>query len=767
VHGLLFGMETELAFSAWSTQSPPAQLERPPLLSELFAQARRRLVSLPDVSGPGMFLENGSRLYLDCGDHPELCTPECHSPAEVVCWQLAGERILAELVGEIEKRDPDSRLALFRCNVDYAGSGHTWGCHENYQHRQPLGEMSAQLMSHLVTRIVYSGAGGVNNRKGRFEFLLSPRVPHLLHDVASAGSARRGILQEKNEPLSKGGFSRLHLICGESLSSQLANYLKMGTTALVVRLVDAGVCSGDGLALRAPLRAMQAFARDPRCRARAELHDGRRLTALEIQTEYLAMVETNLGAEFMPDWAGEVCLRWRRVLEQLASAPEALATSLDWAIKYALFRDRAKRRRVPWSRLTQGLAAELREIDTRFGELGERGLFHRLDGAGALAHRIPELGLVEEAMVRPPPGGRAEARGKAIRELHAETGRYRCDWDAIQDLTGNRVLDMSNPFNTSPGWKGPLPRQRKRQPDVRLLEIDRLLDRGVDCYQRMECGGAVHVLGGAIREARGARDREREAKARFWCATAHQDLGNLDGAASVIAPALGYAGRAVSTETAARVWTRYAMTLLERPAPVAEIRHAIERARAVSRVGNCTFGHSRLSTLEGRLLGARGEVHAAVAVTERALDEGPGDPIAFGRASCLHWLVVFLLRAGQLRRARLEVAGWRESSGAGGLLSYEEVVLTCAESVLARLHGKHDTALERAGAALGRSTPGHRSRLTACCTFVEAAAAAGEFEQAGPVLQEMRRWREIGIGELRYDMQRAQAAFHLARQAPD
>src|SRR5437867_4454416 len=111
---MLFGLETELAFSAQQVGGDsPECLEA--LCAEFFELAHERLPSLPD-GGTGMFLANGSRLYLDCGTHPELCTPECRSPAEVVCWQLAGERLLAELASELEKRHPGASVSLFRCN---------------------------------------------------------------------------------------------------------------------------------------------------------------------------------------------------------------------------------------------------------------------------------------------------------------------------------------------------------------------------------------------------------------------------------------------------------------------------------------------------------------------------------------------------------------------------------------------------------------------------------------------------------------------------
>jgi hypothetical protein len=302
---------------------------------------------------------------------------------------------------------------------------------------------------------VYTGAGGLNNQHDQVEFLLSPRVPHLQKNTSSGSQSERGLFHTKNEPLGTGDFNRLHLICGESNCSQLSTYLKIGTTALIVRLIDAGLCRGNQLLLQSPRCAMHAYAVDPECRAESELYDGRRLTATQIQREYLEMVECNIDAEFMPDWAPQVCERWRRVLDQLESDPVTLSTSLDWAIKYALFQDRVSRSGSSWDQLSvgQGLAAELCEIDTLFGELGPKGLFPTLDRAGGLDHQIPELQSVEDAMTSPPAGGRAEIRGRTIRKLQPNRNRYLCRWDNIKDTRKNRVYDMSDPFGRSPRWR--------------------------------------------------------------------------------------------------------------------------------------------------------------------------------------------------------------------------------------------------------------------------------------------------------------------------
>lgn len=750
---MLFGMETELAFAAWrrADGAPAADLD---LLAELYLLAAERLVSLPEGVGVGLYLANGARFYLDAGDHPEICTPECQSPAEVVRWQLACERILADLVAELEKRHPETRVALFRCNVDYSGNGATWGCHESYQHRRTHAEMAPHLIPHLVTRLVYTGAGGFDNKSETLEFMLSPRVPQLVREVGT-DTPERGIYNLRDEPLSQGGFNRLHVICGESLCSELSNYLKIGATALVVRLVDAGVCTGSTLALRDSVKAMRLIASDTSVCARVELADGRQLGALEIQGEYLAMVEAQLGADFLPAWASELCRRWRAVLEQLATRPESLATSLDWAIKRALFQDRIERGGERAAALLRGggLGAELCEIDVRFGELSPHGLFHALDDAGALTHRIPERGSVEDAMQEPPPGARAEVRGRAIRELHPERTRYRCRWDEIRDVVADRSLDLSDPFATAASWQ-----QLPPAPPRPIRSVaDQRIGRGIAAYNGNDMQRATRELDQAVRAAHRAGDAEEAALARFWSASAHQEAGRLDAAEVMLAPALARADE-VSAAMRIRLWTRHVLLRIERPAQLAEIERALESAREAWRRSGGRMGRSRVTLCEARLLGARGRTADAILYAEQALAEAAGDPIAFCITSHLRWQIVFLLRGKRFGRAVAQLDLLRARTNENALYA------VVASNLSLRL-GRHREALERARSALDRSVHfrRHRTRLSAGLAYLEAAAACRTFEGTRPVLQELRRWDAAETGELRLEMLRARALVRLAR----
>ena len=503
----LFGLETEYAFTA--LDSAGKALARNHILCRFMQLARNELPHLRDASSSGMFLQNGSRLYVDCGLHPELSTPECTTPWDAVRYVLAGERILTSLAAELVEREKNLSQALFfKCNVDYSGTRSTWGCHESYLHRTDPSTLPDQIIPHLVSRIVYSGAGGFNSVSPGLEFTLSPRVPHLTEEVSGDSTHDRGIFHSKNESLAGGGYHRMHILCGESLGSELAAWLKVGTTALVVAMVDAGLRPGASVGLVRPLEAMRRFAMDTECKVKVKGKSGQPLTAIGIQRRYLTQAESHVHDTFMPAWAEEVCREWRKVLDRLESGPITGETALDWGIKLAIFRDRVRRRGMTWASLshwsemllalkgtlretvhsgkplttdlifgkespvateakqllkTKGLKEddlsrfldlrqELFEIDTRFVQLGGNGIFSALDRAGLLTHHVAGVENIGVAVVRPPVTGRARLRGECVRRLAGTNGDLVCDWDGIWDEQQKRALDLSDPFETQERW---------------------------------------------------------------------------------------------------------------------------------------------------------------------------------------------------------------------------------------------------------------------------------------------------------------------------
>jgi hypothetical protein len=512
---MLLGVETEYALGGD---------RRAEMLNALMDLVRERMPSLQGTNPCDRFLANGARFYIDSG-HPEWATPECASPVDVVRHVFAGDRILAGLLDKVPEQLMRGRGAgLFKCNVDYSGAKTTWGSHESYLHRSLPAALPQQMIPHLVSRVIYAGAGGFNPLSAGFEFTLSPRAAYLQEEISGSSTERRGIFHTKDERLAKRGYHRMHLLCGESLCSHVGYWLRIGVTAVIVAMIDAGLLPGAGVQLRSPLAALRDFVADPTCRATAPCEDGSPASAVDIQRWYLRVAEDNLSRHWMPPWAEAVCKGWRDMLDRVEHRPESLSSRLDWAIKLEVYKDCAEQRGVPWDTLPawsyvleqirlglrasphKGMARvelilgqkpepspipvtvktltpfveahglswdmlrpvvdlrkQLFELDFRFGQLGGSGVFDRLDRAGVLRHRAPGVVRIDNAMTHAPRGGRARLRAQHIRKYNGNAAVH-CYWNGVWNGKSKRRLDLTDPFETEPKWrKIKADRERARQ----------------------------------------------------------------------------------------------------------------------------------------------------------------------------------------------------------------------------------------------------------------------------------------------------------------
>jgi hypothetical protein len=517
----LFGVETEYAVTAVhvnGTVIPAVELA-----DAILRAAERLLPSLPGSHDAGLFLGNGSRLYVDAGAHPEIAGPECLNPWDVVRYLRAGDRMLRRLADDVQQRNAIlAEARLFIGNVDYSGTGSTWGSHESYCHRADPGLLRRRLVPHLVSRVIFSGAGGFNPGSRGLEFTLSPRTLQLEHVVSGGSTHDRPIAHTRDEPLAAHRYRRQHLICGDSVRSDIATWLRVGTTALVVAMIDGGVTCGDEVELRMPVEAMRAVAGDPSCRQPMRLKHGGTATAIEVQRHYLGQARAHVRESFMPSWAGEVCERWGEMLDRLADGPDRVSATLDWAIKLAFYRDRVRRRGFDWKSLPEwsraldaiervrssgkgpfpalttavltnddrlraeaedltpalqaaggswdqldallALRRELFEVDTRWGMLGSGSVFEQLDRAGVLDHRVTGVERIDEAAEQPPAEGRARVRGMVIQRLWRQRDRYSCGWDHVWNLRARGALDLSDPLTDAEIWRTPPIRQKVAGP---------------------------------------------------------------------------------------------------------------------------------------------------------------------------------------------------------------------------------------------------------------------------------------------------------------
>ncbi|MDC1287559.1 proteasome accessory factor PafA2 family protein [Gammaproteobacteria bacterium] len=451
----LMGLETEYAVTPYDKSGMP--LNRMHYSKCLVTAASEFYPSLFGRDQRDLFLLNGSRFYVDSGAdllNLEYSTPECTNPEELIAHIRAGDRMLAGLARRLESSEPELHQAFIsKTNFDYCG--HTSGSHENYLHIAPQTRLAPQLIPHLVSRIIYSGGGGFNADASHVEFMLSPRVYFLEHLMSCESQHSRAIFTTKQEPLSNSPYGRLHLLCGEGVRFELTEFLRFGVTALILRLVDAGLSPGRGIELD-PLVAINTVARDIHCRELIGRINGIPVSAIDVQRHYLRQVQAQLGGSFLPDFAATVCDRWQSVLDGLESDAMQFAGILDWPTKYGLYRSFVEQKGHDWEQLTredkesqQEIRASLFEFDMRFGDIADNGLFATFENDNRSATRLVAEDAIADAMRIPPQGSRARLRGEWIERLSQKRQGKECAWDSIQDRKAHKSLSFDDPLDLS------------------------------------------------------------------------------------------------------------------------------------------------------------------------------------------------------------------------------------------------------------------------------------------------------------------------------
>ena len=285
---------------------------------------------------PDVFLENGARFYQDIGCHPEYATPECDNVSDLVSHDKAGERIIERLsIAAERKMQADGflgRISIFKNNTDTPGN--TYGCHENYlmDRRVSFRQLASQLIPFFVTRQVFAGAGKVKstNQGG---YAISQRAQHIREEISIATTTARGIINTRDEPhADREKYRRLHVIVGDSNMSEFATYLKIGTTAIVLRMIEDNFIK-QRLALRDSVRAIQQISEDVTCTRKVELENGKRLSGVEMQWEYLNCAKQYFEQAESDPITDQILARWEYVLTCLETDPMQLDRELDWVIK--------------------------------------------------------------------------------------------------------------------------------------------------------------------------------------------------------------------------------------------------------------------------------------------------------------------------------------------------------------------------------------------------------------------------------------------------
>jgi len=382
-------------------------------------------------------LSNGARYYVDHA-HPEYSSPECATIRDAVLFDIAGEFILRESMNKANERLPQGvRIDLYKNNSD--GKGNSYGCHENYlvDRHLPFAKLAAFITTHFVTRQVFCGSGkvghetptGVTDQSG---FQISQRADFFEELVGLETTMKRPIVNTRDEPhCDAQKYRRLHVIVGDANMSQFATYLKLGTTALVLSMVEDGMFP-QHLLIAHPVHAIKQISRDISMTEQVLMADGSRMTALAIQGELCAAarayVEKSAYCGISHDEAQQILLDWEQTLHLLVAQPSSLVKKIDWIAKLQLVNGTRKRHSLPDS------DSRLKAIDL---------MYHSLNPEVCLAtklslHELFDHKSIAQAAQQPPDTTRAFFRGRVVDKWFKHI--VNANWDSIVFDVANRPL---------------------------------------------------------------------------------------------------------------------------------------------------------------------------------------------------------------------------------------------------------------------------------------------------------------------------------------
>ena len=380
-----------------------------------------------------LILTNGARLYNDHA-HPEYSTAECQNLFDLIAHDKAGERILQQCAARrSQKLSKD--VILYKNNTDY--KGHSYGCHDNYLMRRdiPFDYLKESLIPFLVTRQIFAGAGklGIESETGMVSpgsYQISQRADFFQVEASVDTMHKRPIFNTRDEPhADPEKYRRLHGIAGDANMSEYSTALKIGSTALVIDLIEARLIP-DNFAVIEPTETIKEISRDQTYRWQINLRDGRTTTAIDLQRQYLELAKQYLDpSNGETDW---ILAEWEAILNQLEQEPMELVDRIDWVAKKWLLTTFVEEEGIKWDDpWLQSLALQYHDIDP------ENGLYYALEMQGSM-RRIVTDEQIDYAIHNPPKDTRAYFRGKSIDKFADQMEAVQ--WDHVTfNLNGKAI----------------------------------------------------------------------------------------------------------------------------------------------------------------------------------------------------------------------------------------------------------------------------------------------------------------------------------------
>jgi len=377
-------------------------------------------------------LTNGARYYVDHA-HPEYSSPECANVYDVILYDKAGELILAESIVAATRALPVGQsLVVLKNNSD--GKGNSYGTHENYlmDRSIPFTRIVAHVMPHFVSRQIFTGAGKVGSEASstgglEVDFQLTQRADFFEEEVGLETTLKRPIVNTRDEPhCDAHKYRRLHVIVGDANMSEVANFLKVGTTALVLAMIedDWFTRANRDFLLQAPVSCLRKVSYDLKLERPLELADGHTMTAIEMQWEHLDLArkyaeDCGLDAVGGAEIGGDILRRWEQTLAALESDPMTLASQLDWVAKYRMINAYRERHGLSWQ------DPKLAAMDLQYHDVNpKRSLYERLR-----MERLLDPQAVARAVTEPPETTRAYFRGKCLQRWSSSIAA--ANWDSL------------------------------------------------------------------------------------------------------------------------------------------------------------------------------------------------------------------------------------------------------------------------------------------------------------------------------------------------
>jgi hypothetical protein len=399
--------------------------------------------------GNGGFLLNGGRIYLDMG-HLEYSSPECLNLRDMVAYDLAGDALLQSALDSLGVAD---QVAFLKNNIDHY-TGATFGCHENYlmkREAQFTQQSLGSLLSFLATRQVFTGSGRVGqanplafdfelpSNETPVDFQLSQRADHIVNDIYQWVQFNRAIINARDEPLADyRKYRRLHLLIGDSNMSPFATALKVGTTAIVLTLLEEGVLPPEVI-LHDAVQSTRDISRDATQRWVVRLENCKTCDALDVQYAFLKLAQRYLsGRDEETDWLIE---RWGFTLDAIRNKPEALIGGVDWISKKWMLDAFRQEENLSWQ------DPWLQSLDLEYHNINpQKGLFFALTPAKAIGEFNDSVRL-PHALRAPPANTRACGRGIAVEHFQKANVAYVINWDSIS-CENQTHLTMGDPFQS-------------------------------------------------------------------------------------------------------------------------------------------------------------------------------------------------------------------------------------------------------------------------------------------------------------------------------